>query len=65
MRLPSYRQRLFLEHDLGESSGSAVDAARRAGYSTPHPAGVTMLRKATFSGFWQKFGELGFHRKLI
>src|SRR5271157_1621342 len=27
---------------------SAVDAARRDGYSTPHPAGVNMLRKATF-----------------
>jgi hypothetical protein len=26
-----HRQRLFVEHDLGESSGSAVDAARRAG----------------------------------
>ena|GEM_PF-4719658 len=48
MRPPSYRQRLFLEHDLGESSGSAVDAARRAGYSTPHLIGVNMLRKATF-----------------
>src|SRR5271157_6426757 len=35
----SYRQRLFVEHDLVESTGSAVDAARRAGYSTPHPAG--------------------------
>ena len=26
----SYRQRLFVEHDLGGSSGSAVDAARRS-----------------------------------
>ncbi len=26
---PSYRRRLFVEHYLGESSGSAVDAARR------------------------------------
>ena len=32
MRPPSYRQRLFVEYDLGGSSGSAVDAARRAGY---------------------------------
>jgi len=47
MRPPSYRQRLFVEYYLGESSGSAVDAARRAGYSTPHPVGVSMLRKAT------------------
>jgi hypothetical protein len=48
MRPPSYRQRLFVEHYLGGSSGSAVDAARRTGYSTPHSAGVNMLRKATF-----------------
>ncbi len=27
MRPPSYRQRLFVEHDLGESSGSTVDVA--------------------------------------
>jgi len=33
------------------STGSAVDAARRAGYSTPHPEWVNMLRHATFSGF--------------
>src|SRR5208337_62965 len=31
----SYRQRLFVEHDLGESSGSSVDVARRAGYPWP------------------------------
>src|SRR5271157_2203508 len=42
------------------STGSAVDAARRAGYSTPHPEWVNMLRHATFSGFLQKFGEPGF-----
>jgi len=29
----------LMPHDLGEFSGSAVDAARRAGYSTPLPAG--------------------------
>src|SRR5271157_3669757 len=28
----SYRQRLFVEHDRGESSGSAALAARRVGY---------------------------------
>ena len=28
MRPPSYRQRLFVEHDLGESSGSTVDVVR-------------------------------------
>src|SRR5271157_4380322 len=32
MRPQSYRQRLFVEHCLGESSVSAIDAARRAGY---------------------------------
>src|SRR5271165_5129766 len=42
MRPPSYRQRLFVEHYLGGSLRSAVDAARRAGYSTPHPEGVNM-----------------------
>jgi len=47
MRPLSYRQRLFVEYYLGESSGCAVDAARRAGYSTPHPEGVRLLRKAT------------------
>ena len=25
-----------------------LDVAHRAGYSTPHPAGVNMLRKATY-----------------
>src|SRR5208283_2444859 len=55
MRPPSYRQRLFLEHDLGESSGSAVDAARRAGYSTPHLIGVNMLRHATFRRLLRAF----------
>src|SRR5271157_4616202 len=55
MRPPSYRQRLFLEHDLGESSGAAVDAARRAGYSTPHLIGVNMLRHATFRRLLRAF----------
>src|SRR5208337_338505 len=55
MRPPSYRQRLFVEHDLGEPSGSAVDAARRAGYSTPHPAGVNMRRNATFKAHFRAF----------
>src|SRR5208283_4203669 len=51
LRPPNYWQRLFVEHKRGESSGAAVDAARRAGCSTPHPAGVNMLRNATFYGF--------------
>src|SRR5271166_3686825 len=49
MRPPSYRQRLFVEYDLGESSRSAVNAARRAGYSTPTRQGSTcyeMLRSS-------------------
>ena len=37
----SYRQRLFVEHDLGESSGSAVDVTRRAG----KPLSKQMTRK--------------------
>jgi len=42
------------------SSGSAVDAARRAGYSTPHPVGVNILRNATFSGCGRSFASLVF-----
>ena len=37
----SYRQRLFVEHDLGESSGSTVEVVRRAGYPWPEQ----MIRK--------------------
>ena len=40
----SYRQRLFVEHDLGKSSGSAVDAARRAGYPWTEQIARKMLR---------------------
>src|SRR5271157_5953520 len=46
MRPPSYRQRLFVEHDLGESSGSTVDVARRAGYPWPEQMARKMLRDA-------------------
>ena len=46
MRPLTYRQRLFVDYYLGESSGCAVDAARRAGYSSPHPEGVRLLKKA-------------------
>ena len=35
---------------MSELSGSAVDAARRAGSSTPHPAGVNRLRKTKVCG---------------
>jgi hypothetical protein len=33
----------LMPHELSELSGSAVDAARRAGSSTSHPAGVNRL----------------------
>ncbi len=46
MRQLSYRQRLFVEFYLGESKGCAIDAARRAGYSSPHPEGARLLKKA-------------------
>ena len=39
MRPLSDRQRLFVEFYLGESSGSAVDAVRRAGYRWPTKLG--------------------------
>ncbi|MBV8310698.1 MAG: terminase small subunit, partial [Planctomycetaceae bacterium] len=40
----NYRQRLFVEHYLGESSGSAVDAARRAGYRWPETQGPRLVK---------------------
>src|SRR5271157_2608433 len=44
--LPYYRQRLFVEHHLGESSGSAVAAARRAGYPRPEKPGPQLVEKS-------------------
>ena len=44
MRPLSYRQRLFVEFYLGESSGSAVDAAR-AGYRWPTKLGARLVEK--------------------
>ncbi len=41
----SYRQRLFVEHYFGESSGSAVDAARRAGYQWSEKLGPRLVEK--------------------
>ena len=35
MRPLTYKQRVFVQFYLGESSGEAVDAARRAGYCRP------------------------------
>jgi len=45
MRPPSYRQRLFVEHDLGGSSGSAIDAAGRAGYPWTEQMSRKLSRK--------------------
>ena len=45
MRPLSYRQRLFVEFYLGESSGSAVDAVRRAGYRWPTKLGARLVEK--------------------
>ena len=45
----SYRQRLFVEHDLGESSGSTVDV-RRAGYPYSEQMDRKMLRNVEKRG---------------
>src|SRR5208337_1361980 len=59
MRPPSYRQRLFVEYDLGESSRSATLAARRAGYPWPEQMARKMLRNVekTRSSSSQKRSE--------
>jgi Terminase small subunit len=46
MRSLSYQQRLFVEYYLGESSGSAVDAARRAGYQWPEKLGPRLVEQS-------------------
>ena len=54
MRPPSYRQRLFVEHDLGESSGSAVDAVRaELGIHGLRAEAVTCLEKSEEHWFKQ------------
>ena len=45
-----HRQRLFVEHDLGESSGSTVDVVRRAGYPWPEQMARKMLRNVEKRG---------------
>ena len=73
MRPPSYRQRLFVEYDLGGSSGSAALAAHRAGYPWPEQMARKMLRNVEKRGVqaarnapsedrkcWQRI-ELGIH----
>jgi len=46
MRPLNYRQRLFVESYLGDSSQSAVDAARRAGYQWPEKQGPRLAEKS-------------------
>jgi Terminase small subunit len=46
MRSLTYRQRLFVESYLGESSKSPVDAARRAGYRWPEKLGPLLVKKS-------------------
>jgi hypothetical protein len=46
MRPLCYRQRLFVESYLGESSESAADAARRAGYQRPEKLGPRLAEKS-------------------
>jgi phage terminase small subunit len=45
MRPLTYRQRLFVAFYLGKSKGCALDAARRAGYASPHPEGARLLKR--------------------
>jgi len=55
MRPTSYRQRLFVEHWRGESSGSDVDAGRRAWVrGSPAGGGGNMLRIRSLSPFISK-----------
>ena len=51
--------------DAPRSSGSAVDVARRAGFSTSHPAGAQHATKRYVFRFFRKFGEPCFRHKLI
>ena len=46
MRSLTYRERLFVDYYLGESSESAVDAARRAWYPSPEELGPRLLKKS-------------------
>src|SRR5208282_172486 len=42
----SYQQRMFVEFYLGESEGSAADAARRAGYRCPETLGPRLVKRS-------------------
>jgi hypothetical protein len=43
----TFKQRLFVAFYLGQANGNATEAARMAGYATPHPEGARLLRNAT------------------
>ncbi len=45
MRPLSYQQRMFVEYYLGESEGSAADAARRARYRWPEKLGPRLVTR--------------------
>jgi len=46
-------------------AGPAVNAPRRSGDSTPHPAGANMPQDATFAGCGPEFAASCFRRKLM
>ena len=46
MRSLTYRERLFVDYYLGDSSQSAVDAVRRAWYRSPEKLGPRLLKKS-------------------
>ena len=41
------KQQLFVDAYLGAANGNATEAARMAGYKSPHPEGSRLLRNAT------------------
>jgi len=57
MQSLNYRQRLFVEFYLGESSKSAVDAARRAGYPRPGKLGPRLVKVSAVQAAIDAGGE--------
>ena len=43
------KQELFISAYLGPAAGNATEAARQAGYKSPHPEGSRLLRNATIA----------------
>jgi hypothetical protein len=43
----TFKQRLFVSFYLGKANGNALEAARMAGYASPHPEGARLLQNAT------------------